>query len=260
MLVICVPWIGFALIPGGGHNQKLSHALSTKLASFPTRRPPAKGRVANKSGAKPTFKPSRSGYKRSARVFGRKAQDVQPPRLGLKVPSVTQLEVREDTEPDDAPATRSFGVRNILGQNIVNCREFSLDSTKEFSFIDSYSSFRSIPSFPLPEIAFVGRSNVGKSSLLNTISGSSKQIAVEGKVPGRTQLINLFRCQDSEGDICIFTDLPGYGFAKVSKEKQDEISRFVNQYLGKRGSLKLTVLLVDARREPQVADIKMLQV
>lgn len=159
-----------------------------------------------------------------------------------------------------AAAPRSFAPKTILGKDVTVIREFKLDSKRDFSFIGSYSNFDSIPRYSLAEIAFVGRSNVGKSSLLNSISGMAKVLAVESKTPGRTQLINMFNCKDSEGDICIFTDLPGYGYAKISKEQQDQISTFVNRYLSERDSLRLTIVLVDARREPSEADYKMIKV
>eukprot|EP01033_Poteriospumella_lacustris_P013776 gene13776-9865_t len=116
-----------------------------------------------------------------------------------------------------------------------------------------------MPSYSVPEVAFVGRSNVGKSSLLNAISGLHKAIAVESKQPGRTQMMNQFLCGDADGDICIFTDLPGYGYAKIAKDIQQRISRFVNEYIRERGALKMTCLLVDARREPQAADVQMVE-
>ncbi|RYH31164.1 ribosome biogenesis GTP-binding protein YsxC, partial [archaeon] len=160
----------------------------------------------------------------------------------------------------ESPKPKNFATKTILGQHIITCREFKLDSKKEFEFIGSYTNADQIPIYPIPEVAFVGRSNVGKSSLLNCISGASKNIAVESKIPGRTQCINLFKCKDMSGDICIFTDLPGYGFAKLGKEQQRDISTFVNKYLVGRAALKLTVVIVDARRGQQESDTSMMEV
>jgi len=160
--------------------------------------------------------------------------------------------------PKQSSSLKSFAAKTIWGQNIINCRSFNIDSVKNFEFVASYTSATSIPIYPIPEIAFLGRSNVGKSSMLNCLTGLNKKIAVESKTPGRTQCINLFKCSDKEGDICLFVDLPGYGFAKMSKAQQEEVSTFLRQYLSERGSLRLAVLLVDARREPQTSDRDMI--
>ena len=153
-----------------------------------------------------------------------------------------------------------YARQTIWGQNIINCRTFNLDAKRSFEYLGSYISVGAVPVYPLPEIAFLGRSNVGKSSLLNCITGSNKNIAVASKTPGRTRCINQFKCKDAQGDICTFVDLPGYGFAKVAKDKQEDISGFLRGYLENRSNLRLAVLLVDIRREPQVQDLNMFQV
>ncbi len=152
---------------------------------------------------------------------------------------------------------RNFAKQTITGQNIIEVRNFNLEGKRDFEFLGGYNSLQEAPKYPLAEIAFLGRSNVGKSSLLNTITGQNKKIAVESKTPGRTQMINLFKCSDKGGDICIFVDLPGYGFAKMSKSKQDNIANFLKDYIQKRGALRQAVLLVDARREAQDYDLGM---
>lgn len=96
-----------------------------------------------------------------------------------------------------------------------------------------------------PELALVGRSNVGKSSLLNRLAGR-KGLAKVGGQPGKTQLINFF---DIDG-VFYLVDLPGYGFAKVSKEKREEWGRVIETYLNERKNLNGIILLVDSRHEP----------
>jgi GTP-binding protein len=152
------------------------------------------------------------------------------------------------------------GKRNIMGQNIVNCRKFSIREPKTFKFTGSYATLNSVPQISFPDVAFVGKSNVGKSSLLNALTGLRKKIAVEGRTPGTTQYINIFQCGDCSGPICNFVDLPGYGFAKLSDKQQSGISSFMRDYLLARGSLKLVLMLVDSRREADAADLDMLQV
>lgn len=99
-----------------------------------------------------------------------------------------------------------------------------------------------IPFFSLPEIAFAGRSNVGKSSLLNSITGI-KKLARVSTTPGRTQQINFFEIENE----CILCDLPGYGYAKVSKSMQKSWANLINNYLKGRQNLLRTYLLIDSR-------------
>ena len=153
---------------------------------------------------------------------------------------------------------KNFAQQTIWGQNIINVRSFNIDAQRNYEFIGSFT--RNVPIYPSPEIAFVGRSNVGKSSLLNCLTGLSKKIAVESKIPGRTRAINMFKCSDRSGAICNFVDLPGYGFAKMSKDMKDDVNQFVQSYLVDRGALRLAVLLIDIRRDIQDSDLSMAQV
>ena len=99
------------------------------------------------------------------------------------------------------------------------------------------------PGSALPEVAFAGRSNVGKSSLINALTGR-KAIARTSRTPGRTQQINLF---DLGGKLML-ADMPGYGFAKVSKNQKQEWADLIADYLKNRASLRCVFVLVDARR------------
>ncbi len=114
-------------------------------------------------------------------------------------------------------------------------------------FVGSFPA--DLPDLGLPEVAFAGRSNVGKSSALNCLLGSKKAMRVS-RTPGRTQLINLMKV----GTAGIFADLPGYGFAKVPPAIQAEWKGMIEGYLGRRESLRLVILLVDSRRKPLEMD------
>jgi len=105
----------------------------------------------------------------------------------------------------------------------------------------------------LPEIAFVGRSNVGKSSLLNSLT-NRKRLAKVSNTPGRTQLVNFFRVNDEVR----FVDLPGYGFAKVPVSVKADWDKMIGGYLRDNLRLKLVVALFDIRREPSGEDVAML--
>jgi GTP-binding protein len=109
------------------------------------------------------------------------------------------------------------------------------------------------PESTLPEVAFAGRSNVGKSSLLNTLVGR-KKIARVSKTPGRTREINFFRVNDT----FVLVDLPGYGYAKISKERKADWKPLIQSYLKLTPQLRGIVLLLDIRREPSEDDRAML--
>jgi GTP-binding protein len=109
------------------------------------------------------------------------------------------------------------------------------------------------PDSPLPEIAFAGRSNVGKSSLLNSLV-RRKSFARVSRTPGRTREINFFRINNG----FVLVDLPGYGYARVSKEKKSEWRPMIESYLRRTTQLRGIVLLLDIRREPSEDDRAML--
>ena len=112
--------------------------------------------------------------------------------------------------------------------------------------------------FGAPEIAFLGRSNVGKSSLINSLLGSRE--AKVSSTPGRTRAINFFALHEGAGDkkkirpAMIFADLPGYGYAKISKSISSEWPLFIEPYLAERDTLALAVCLVDTNIPPQPSD------
>lgn len=116
-------------------------------------------------------------------------------------------------------------------------------------FVQSAAKVEGAPKEDLPEIAFLGPSNVGKSSLLNAITGR-KGLARVSKTPGRTQLLNFFKINGAVW----FVDLPGYGFAKVPKKVQDSFLKMVEGYLSGSERLQLLCLLLDCRRDPSARD------
>ena len=105
----------------------------------------------------------------------------------------------------------------------------------------------------VPEIAFVGRSNVGKSSLLNYLTGRKSLARVSGS-PGKTRTINFYRINN--GDFR-FVDLPGYGYAKVSKSVTKDWDKMMDDYFKKRDNLKRVIQLVDIRHKPSAQDVQM---
>ncbi|MFV8475953.1 ribosome biogenesis GTP-binding protein YihA/YsxC [Mycoplasma sp. VS403A] len=120
-----------------------------------------------------------------------------------------------------------------------------------FKFIKSASKKENWYEHPYNEIAFWGRSNVGKSSLINTIV-ANKKLAKVSKTPGRTQLLNFF--QNEHG--AVFVDLPGYGYAKVSNSILVEMNKMIDEYIINRNNLKCLYLLIDARHGITKTDVE----
>jgi GTP-binding protein len=114
-------------------------------------------------------------------------------------------------------------------------------------YIGSGTAHEQLPGPALPEVAFAGRSNVGKSSLLNALV-ARKALARTSKTPGHTQKLNLFEVRLEGGNHLVLADLPGYGYAARSKEERKSWGPMIEQYLLGRGSLRALVLLVDVRR------------
>jgi GTP-binding protein len=127
-------------------------------------------------------------------------------------------------------------------------------------FLLSATSPDHFPPPTVPEVAFLGRSNVGKSSLLNALVGS-KQAHVSS-TPGRTQSINFFALHESAvrtQPVLLFADLPGYGYAKISKSISAEWPKFIEPYLALRSTLALCICLVDSKIPPQESDAQLIR-
>lgn len=123
---------------------------------------------------------------------------------------------------------------------------------KKSEFITSAVKRNQYPLDNRSEIAFVGRSNVGKSSIINALT-NRKKLAKVSQTPGKTRLINFFLINDD----FYLVDLPGYGYAKVSKQEKDSWGKTIEMYLTSREQLKRVVLLVDSRHKPTGDDILM---
>lgn len=121
-------------------------------------------------------------------------------------------------------------------------------------FVKSAFYEKDYPESTLPEIAFVGRSNVGKSSMINSLLGRKGLVKVSGK-PGKTRTLNFFNI-DNE---IMLVDLPGYGFAAVSKSERASWGKSIETYLTKRENLKACVLILDVRHKPSGEDLNMLE-
>ncbi|MDR2222173.1 MAG: ribosome biogenesis GTP-binding protein YihA/YsxC [Flavobacteriaceae bacterium] len=121
-------------------------------------------------------------------------------------------------------------------------------------FVISNSDPHKCPNEPLPEYAFIGRSNVGKSSLINMLT-NSKNLAKTSSRPGKTQLINHFKINSN----WFLVDLPGYGYAKVSKKTKGVFQKFITEYFEKRPQLVCAFVLVDVRHEPQKIDLEFME-
>ena len=119
-------------------------------------------------------------------------------------------------------------------------------------FVKSATDPSHYPECVLSEVAFAGRSNVGKSSLINTLVGR-KTLAKTSNTPGRTQLINFFTINEK----VFFVDLPGYGFAKVSQSVKKDWGDMIEAYLRERQSLALVVFILDIRRDPSEDDLSL---
>jgi GTP-binding protein len=117
------------------------------------------------------------------------------------------------------------------------------------TFVTSAPRLEDCPPESLPEICFAGRSNVGKSSLINALT-NKKRLARTSNVPGKTQQMNYYNITNT----CFFVDLPGYGYAKVPIKERERWGRNIREYLEKRESLRLIMHVVDARHKPTELD------
>ena len=125
---------------------------------------------------------------------------------------------------------------------------------KSAEFIMSNSNVTKAPQDRIPEYTFIGRSNVGKSSLINMLMERKDLAKISGK-PGKTQLINHFKINEE----WFLVDLPGYGYAQISKKKRTIFQYFIENYFKEREQLVCTFVLIDSRHDPQKIDLEFMQ-
>lgn len=125
---------------------------------------------------------------------------------------------------------------------------------KSADFVISNSDVAKCPNEPIPEYAFIGRSNVGKSSLINMLTERKSLAKISGR-PGKTQLINHFKINGN----WFLVDLPGYGYARVSKKDKKTFQKYITDYFIKRKQLLSAFVLVDVRHEPQKIDMEFME-
>ena len=125
---------------------------------------------------------------------------------------------------------------------------------KYAEFVGSFPSINQCPKPQFPEYAFIGRSNVGKSSLINMLTGK-KGLAKVSNTPGKTQTLNYFQINGKWN----LVDLPGYGYAQISKKKRTIFQYFIENYFKEREQLVCTFVLIDSRHDPQKIDLEFMQ-
>jgi GTP-binding protein len=134
---------------------------------------------------------------------------------------------------------------------VLNCPLFDAMEIHSSTYVISSPDLTKCPEPDRPEYAFIGRSNVGKSSLINMLTGNEKLAKTSG-TPGKTQLINHFSINDD----WYIVDLPGYGFAKVSQSQRKKWEKMIEDYLRKRENLVNVFVLIDSRHSPQKIDLE----
>jgi GTP-binding protein len=168
--------------------------------------------------------------------------------------NIKEGRIEENIDEDDGRKVLSKAFLSEADSKLLKWKRFNPDKAIQGQrFVGACLDRRLPPRLGVPEVAFLGRSNVGKSSLLNRLSRNDQ--ARVGKTPGATASVNLYALMDKQNrDLLGFTDLPGFGYAKLSKDVQEAVIEAAENYLDRRSELALGILLVDIRREPSNDD------
>ena len=260
---------------GGGRSSSKSSAPSTKsqFQEQPLQQPQ---QPTKKKSAPPWQVLSTKDTKRNLDLEKQRRAGIQTGILPTDATLDDVLMLRQQQQQDQPhndgqgmrslsspPKTLSKAFLDPASAQFLNWRRFNpMKKTAGLRFVGSYlDDSPGLPRRGVPEIAFLGRSNVGKSSLLNRLSksavggsGSADQARV-GQTPGATASVNLYALQDAQQrDLVAWVDLPGFGYAKLSKETQERVQAAAERYLSRRRELALGILLVDVRRLPSDDD------
>lgn len=158
------------------------------------------------------------------------------------------------TKPNTSGKVLSRAFLSNERAKLLQWKRFNPERIADYQFIGAFLNSTLPPGLGVPEVAFLGRSNVGKSSLLNQLCNQRK-LARVGKTPGATASVNVYQVLDAKDQPLLgLVDLPGFGYAKLSKTTQESVQRTAERYLANREELALGILLVDIRRVPSDND------
>lgn len=176
-----------------------------------------------------------------------------------KISAIIQLLQSFQQETILIELTNRFCGKNLLNRGFMvifttklKCKEIMI--IKSAKFVISNTDIKKCPSDNKPEYAFIGRSNVGKSSLINMLTGR-KNLAMTSSTPGKTMLINHFLINDA----WYLVDLPGYGFAQRGKESRKQLQKIIESYILQREQMVCLMVLVDCRHKPQKIDLEFMR-
>jgi GTP-binding protein len=237
---------------GGGGNASTKNAKTTKKPTKTKRDKPAATSTQPSKSAQVNVKQKKTSSAPPWQIISSKDMKKQV-QAETKRRELAQQGIHASP---NAEVLEDFTLSNAfldpVDKSILAWKRFSPSSQHIIKFFGSFLDKRLPPRIGVPEIAFLGRSNVGKSSLLNKLIGS--ETARVGKTPGATASVNLYGMLKKQKPILGLVDLPGFGYAKLSKESKESVQLAAENYLGKRTELVLGILLVDIRRVPSDDD------